>query len=106
MAKVNPKDPKGNDRSALSNGARNWEWNGTGDLGDRVQWSDVDAEAIRATIQAAASVGAAVLFTTSSDGGVLTIMVLDGQKKPKFYAKTAEEAEILLARIENTFSAL
>lgn len=106
MARSGRRDPKGNDRTDGGSGGRNWEWTRTGDMGGAVSWADVDAEQIRSAINAVASAGAAILFSTSSDGGVLSLLVMDGDQKPRFYPKTAEQAEIILSKVENMFSEL
>ena len=69
-----------------------------------VTWGDVSADAIRETIAALTAVGDAIVFSRSYDAGVLVLTVLHGQERPKFYAKTVEEAESILADIENASS--
>lgn len=105
-AKTNPRDPKGDNRSGNNGRARDFSRIDAGNVDNGLSWHDVDSESIRAAIDAVTRGGGALLFSTSSDGGILTVMVLDGEQKPKYYPKSAEHAERILAQIENLYSEL
>lgn len=98
--KTNPRDPKGNNRSGGGNGGK-YERVYSGSMGSTLRWADVDAQAIRDAIDAVTAAGDACLFSLSSDGGVLVLQVFAGADKPKFYAKDATQAEVILSEIEN-----
>jgi hypothetical protein len=66
-----------------------------------VYWSDADAEKLRLAIDAVTRQGAAIMVGRTSDGGALSICILDGDSKIKEYPHTASElAEALAAIVE------
>lgn len=69
-------------------------------MGAPVSWGSVGADAVHSCIEAVTDVGDAVMFTRSSDGGVLVLQVFAGQAKPKWYFKDAASAEGGLAEVE------
>lgn len=64
-------------------------------------WSNVDAGCIGATVAAVTRCGDAILFGVVSGGGALAITIMSGDQRIRRYARTVDEAEALLAEIEN-----
>jgi len=71
-----------------------WRSNERG--GDGPSWADVDASLIRGTIDAVAKAGGAVMFSVTSDGGALSVCLLQEKEKIKEYPSNKEKAEELL----------
>lgn len=69
-----------------------------------IHWSDIDPQHIRGAVDAITRAGAAVLLGRTSDGGALSICILDGDSKIKEYPHTTEETEQLLAAILDEYS--
>jgi hypothetical protein len=68
-----------------------------------VYWSDADATALRLAVDSITRAGAAVMFGRTSDGGALSICILDGDSKIKEYPHTAEEVADTLAAIAEEY---
>lgn len=66
-----------------------------------IHWSDVSADSLRLAIDGITRQGAAVMFGRTSDGGALSLCILDGDTKIKEYPHTPEEAQaVILAIVE------
>jgi hypothetical protein len=66
-----------------------------------IAWEAVDGRAIKAAISAITACGDAITFGRTQDGGALSITVLTGADRPKFYPTTVEEAEDTLAQLRD-----
>jgi hypothetical protein len=69
-----------------------------------IYWSDLEAVSIRGAVDAVTRAGGAILMSRTSDGGALSICILDGDCKVKEYPHTSAEAEELLAAILDQYS--
>jgi hypothetical protein len=69
-----------------------------------IHWSDLSPDSIRGAVDAVTRAGAAILMGRTSDGGALSICILDGDSKIKEYPHTVEEATQLLAAILEEYS--
>lgn len=68
-----------------------------------ITWAQVDGPTIKRAIDAITSCGDAITFGRTSDGGALSITILSGADRPKFYASEVDEAvDMLAAAIEAT----
>jgi len=56
-----------------------------------IHWSEANAEKLRLAVDAVSRCGAAIMLGRTSDGGALSICILDGDSKIKEYPHTAEE---------------
>lgn len=68
-------------------------------LGHGVNWSDVNAESLKETLVAVCKAGAAFSLSEGRDHRSVSITILDGPDRPKFYASTPEELHSLLRRL-------
>lgn len=64
-----------------------------------IYWSAIEATSLRGAIDGVTRQGAAIMFGRTSDGGALSVCILDGDTKIKEYPHTAEEAQAVLAAI-------
>lgn len=64
-----------------------------------IHWSDLEAQDIRLAVDAVTRMGGAILFGRTSDGGALSICILDGHEKIKEYPHTVAEATAILTSI-------
>lgn len=65
-----------------------------------IEWSDVlDTDIIR-MIEAVTSVGAAIMFGKTRDGGALVVRVYDGDDRATYYINSQFEATALAAELE------
>jgi len=71
-----------------------------------IYWSDVESSAIRGAIDAVSRSGGAIMFGRTSDGGALSVCILDGDTKIKEYPHTAAEAEETLKAILDEYSGI
>src|SRR5690242_15489606 len=55
------------------------------------QWSDIDASLIGEFVQLVTSHGSAVICGVTSDGGALSITILDGDERIKDWPATVDE---------------
>jgi len=60
-----------------------------------VNWHDVDPDDITDIVRLCTQQGSAVMFGCVSDGGALSLCILDGDKKIKEYPRTREEIHSL-----------
>jgi len=68
-----------------------------------VSWSDIDAPDIAELVRVCASAGAAIMFGATSDGGALSICILDGVEKIKEYPRTGTEISSLLLWLKDEY---
>ena len=61
-----------------------------------IHWSDVDAQKLRGAVDALTRRGCAVILGVTSDGGALSVCILDKDTKIREYPHTGLEAEQLL----------
>lgn len=64
-----------------------------------IYWSAIDATKIRAALDGVTRQGGAIMFGRTSDGGALSVCILDGDTKIKEYPHTVAEAEETLTAI-------
>ena len=88
-------------RDGRTSGGGVWENYRGASKRNGVRWADVNASAIGELVQAVSAVGDAVLFGVVSGGGALVITVCSGEQRYKSYAHSVEEAEQMLAELEN-----
>lgn len=81
-----------------------WHGFGNDSADSALCWSNVDAEAIGNVVHAVCRIGDAVLFGVVSGGGSLVVTICSGDQRIRRYCKSINEAEILLAEIENVAS--
>lgn len=72
--------------------------------GSRVDWSEVDNQAIRDAVVAVAAAGASILLGRTSDGGAFVVQVYDGNERLKRWPHTVEELEQDLRYISDVFA--
>ena len=72
----------------------------------RVDWGDVDNATIARAIRACSKAGAALMFSTTTDGGAFSVLVLYQNDKIKEYPNSAEQAEQLLDSIAEEFNSI
>lgn len=70
----------------------------------KVSWADVDNQILRDSVVAVTGEGAAIMFGQTSDGGALSLLVLDGSEKIKQYPNSVESAESVLRWITQMYS--
>ncbi len=68
-------------------------------LGHGVTWVDCDAESLKKTAVAITSAGAAFSLSESRDHRSVSVTILDGPDRPKFYASSPAELDSLLRRL-------
>ncbi len=73
-----------------------WSQVGASMPGGGVAWSDADDSAVAALVDAATRRGMAVSFSAASSGKGVSITILDGPNRPKFYANTPNELQAVL----------
>lgn len=74
-----------------------------GGVGAAVQLDTDSARDTVAAINAVLDAGDAIMFARTSGGGILAVTLYSQGCDPvKFYAKDAEEAQVILADVENT----
>jgi hypothetical protein len=69
-----------------------------------VSWSECDPGTIRGTIDAVTRGGGAIMFGRTSDGGALSLCILQDSEKIKEYPHTATEATELLESITQHYA--
>lgn len=68
-------------------------------LGHGVNWADVDAGELKALVVAITAHGAAASFSEGRDHRSVSVTVLDGPERPKFYASSPAELVSLIRRL-------
>jgi len=68
-----------------------------------VHWGDIDPTLIRLAIDACTRKGAAIMAGRTSDGGALSVCILDGDTKIKEYPHSVADAEALLRAIAEEY---
>ena len=66
-----------------------------------VRIASISAESLRDAVDAVTNAGDAILLARTTAGDCLVFTVCSGAERIKFYARTVEEAETVLADIEN-----
>lgn len=61
-----------------------------------IRWAEVDGPSIKAAIDALTADGAAIVFGRTSDGGALSLTLLDGKERIKKWPNSARDAETIL----------
>jgi hypothetical protein len=56
-------------------------------------WRDVDAATLAGAVAATTVAGCGIVLGTTTDGGAISICVLDGERRPRIYAADAGSAE-------------
>lgn len=69
-----------------------------------VRWDDLDTNEIGRLVCTVTRVGAAVIFGRTSDGGALSLTVLDGDNRVREYFRTAEEFDALHVYLARMFA--
>lgn len=85
---------KSNTKSRLAGGKR---------PGTSVTWSDIPNQLLRDAIVAVADNGAAIMLGRTSDGGALSITVLDGQDKIREWPHSVDDCETTLRWLIDMF---
>lgn len=68
-------------------------------LGHGVTWEDADADSLKQTAVAITAAGAAFSLSEARDHRSVSVTILDGPERPKFYASTPTELDSLLRRL-------
>jgi hypothetical protein len=68
-------------------------------LGHGVTWEDCDADSFKATAVAITRAGAAFSISEGRDHRSVSVTILDGPERPKFYASSPTELDSLLRRL-------
>lgn len=69
-----------------------------------IHWSDLDALKLRGAVDAVTRMGGAIILGVTSDGGALSLCILDKQDKIREYPHTAVEAEQVLDAIMEQYT--
>lgn len=69
-----------------------------------VGWDSVSNQILRDAICAVTGRGAAIMLSRTSDGGALSITVLDGSERIKEYPRDSDECEATLRWLVDMFS--
>lgn len=64
-----------------------------------VSWKDVSGPLIKGALAQATDDGCALIFSKTTDGGALSLTILDGARREKLYAKSIAQAEALLSEL-------
>jgi hypothetical protein len=86
-------------KAVESNGRDKWSDRIETERRGRVQWADCSAEDLLDAVAAVTEDGAALLLSTTSDGGALSIHVLTGHGTHKLYPATQAELNAALMMI-------
>jgi len=96
----NPPKKHPNTGGRAGNGKRNF----AGRPATHVSWSEVANQLLRDAIVAITDAGGAFLIGRTSDGGALSMQVLDGDERIKEYPHTVDECEALLRWLISMYS--
>src|SRR5689334_15004130 len=69
-----------------------------------VDWDQIDQSRIGLLVHAVTKPGAAIMFGRTSDGGALSVTVLDGDNRIREWPRSAEDFEALFAWLVGMFS--
>lgn len=89
-------------RKGSSNGKHSGvDWSTLPNAGtaDGVAWGDADPGLVSALLHAATRRGMAVSFSATSNGTGVSITILDGGERPKWYANSDAQLDELLRRL-------
>lgn len=89
------------DKPKGSGSGVNWSQLGAASAGGGVDWSDADGALVARLIHSATRRGMAVSFSATANGKGVSITILDGGDRPKWYANTPEELDDLLNRLDD-----
>jgi len=64
-------------------------------------WNDVPSDVVTELVSVCTSAGAAIMFGRTSDGGALSLCILDGDSKIKDYFREPEDLETFLAWLKD-----
>lgn len=64
-----------------------------------IEWDEVVSHELANCIAEVTRAGAAIMFACSSDGGVFRVQILDGDARPKWYLRDAEDLNRLLRQL-------
>lgn len=76
-----------------------WLQNEHDGLGHGVTWRDAAAESLKETVAAITAAGAAFSLSEARDHRSISVTILDGPERPKFYASSPAELDSLLRRL-------
>lgn len=88
-------------RNGSTSGGGRWEKYAGAGVRSTARWADVDAKSIGELVQAVSAIGDAVLFGVVAGGGALVVTICSGEQRYKRYANGVDEAEAMLAELEN-----
>jgi hypothetical protein len=74
--------------------------------GGTVSWIDVDTDVVIGLVRVCTEQGSAVMFGRVSDGGALSVCILDRDEKIKEYPRTADEVQKLLTWLKDDYYGL
>jgi hypothetical protein len=69
-----------------------------------VEWAEINNQLLRDCLCAVTSAGAAIMFGRTSDGGALSITVLDGEQRVKEYPHSVDDAEATLSWLVSMYT--
>lgn len=69
-----------------------------------VEWDSIPNQLLRDAICAVTGRGAAIMLSRTTDGGALSITVLDGSERIKEYPRDSDECEATLRWLVDMFS--
>lgn len=64
-----------------------------------IEWDEVIPDALISCIERVTAAGAALMFACSQDGGVFRVQILDGDDRPKWYVRDADDLNRLLRQL-------
>lgn len=71
-----------------------------------IYWNEADAEKLRLAVDCVTRAGAAIMLGRTSDGGALSVCILDGDTKIKEYPHTADEVADVVQAIIDEYAGL
>ncbi len=69
-------------------------------LADR-RWADISVDVLADLVNVCTNAGAAIMFGRTSDGGALSVCILDGDSKIKDYFREPEDVEQFLSWLKD-----
>jgi len=80
------------------------DWNAVdgGDHSGGVTWNDADPVFVASVVYLATRAGMAVSFSATANNKAVSLTILDGPNRPKWYANTAAELDVLLRKLNDT----
>jgi len=68
-----------------------------------VSWADIDSDTIAELVRVVTASSAAIMFGRTSDGGAMSLCILDQSEKIKEYPRTSTEVESLLLWLKDEY---